>query len=270
MMNPDIRLLALDLDNTLLNSKKIISEENKRMLVQCERAGIHVVTASGRFFHSQIDFTDQLNPEIQNNWHVCNGGAGIYTGHSLLWRENCFAADVFQVLLKQIRRTSLFYFVDTVSMVYYENASTETASRTAKQVLKKPYVQMAAHIENIDHPVRIIFYCRNEEEVTAARLIHTNGAVSYDGGDKIVEIAPKSLNKAQALAKVCAYYDVSFKQVVAIGDDENDLQLLKTAGIGIAMPNSSNVLIKNADIIGPCDCDHDGVAEIIKRYILPR
>ena len=66
MMNPDIRLLALDLDNTLLNSKKIISEENKRMLVQCERAGIHVVTASGRFFHSQIDFTDQLNPEISS------------------------------------------------------------------------------------------------------------------------------------------------------------------------------------------------------------
>lgn len=269
-MKSDIRLLALDLDNTLLNSRKIISEENKRMLMQCEKAGIHVVTASGRFFHSQIDFTDQLNPKIQDNWHVCNGGAGIYTGHSLLWRENCFESGVFQALLKQIRQTSLFYFVDTVSTVYYENASKETASCTAKQILKKPYVQQMAHIEKLDHPVRIIFYCRNEEEVTTAHQIHTSGAVSYDGGDKIVEIAPKSLNKAQALARVCAHYDISTKQAAAIGDDENDLQLIKMAGIGIAMQNSSRVLMENADIIGPCDCDHDGVAEIIKRYILPR
>ena len=189
-MKSDIRLLALDLDNTLLNSEKKISEANQHILKQCEREGIRVVTASGRFFHSQLSFTDQLSTKIQNNWHVCNGGAGIYAGHELIWREHGFKADVFEALLKQIRKTSLFYFVDTVSKVYYDHTLTAMPSQRAQQVMRNPYVYRTTCIDNIKAPVRIIFYCRNEKEVAAAHQIQTKGAVAYDGGDKIVEIAP--------------------------------------------------------------------------------
>lgn len=269
-MKSDIRLLALDLDNTLLNSEKKISEANQHMLEKCEKVGIRVITASGRFFHSQLGFTDQLSTKIRDNWHVCNGGAGIYAGHELIWREHGFEADLFKALLKQIRKTSLFYFVDTVSKVYYDHTLTAMPSQRAQQVMRNPYVYRTTSIDNIKDPVRIIFYCRNEKEVAAAHQIQTKGAVAYDGGDKIVEIAPKSLNKAQALARVCTHYGILPEQVAAIGDDENDLRMIKMAGIGIAMCHSSEGLIKNADVIGSYDCDHDGVAEIIKRYILPK
>ncbi|MCH4072965.1 HAD family hydrolase [Pseudoramibacter sp.] len=263
-----IKLLALDLDNTLLTSKKTISCQSKQALKACEKAGIRVITASGRLYRSQINFTSQLSQHIQNNWHVCNGGGGLYCGQELMWRTKGFAPELFLRIINKIRQTPLFYFVDTVSEVFYEKDLRIQPSQTAEKLLQQTYIRPVNNAEEISHPVRIVFYCRNGWEVSLAHEIQEEGARSYDAGDKVVEIAPKALNKFEALKEVCRHYHIPMDQVTAVGDDENDLEMIQEAGLGIAMQNGTSKIKEAADIVGQYDNDHEGVSNIIKHYIL--
>lgn len=267
-MKRTIKLLALDLDNTLLTSKKMISSQSKYILSLCEQAGIRVVTASGRLFRSQIQFTEQLSQNIRNNWHVCNGGGGIYDGRQLIWREKSFAPELFLELLNKIRRTPLFYFIDTISEVYCERGFRFQPSQTAQKLLEQPYIHSISEVQKIKHPVRIIFYCKDGDEVAMAHQFQMPGAVTYDAGDRVVEITPKSLNKYNALKRICDHYRIDMDQVAAIGDDENDIGMIRKAGLGIAMQNGTSQLKEAADIIGQYDNDHEGVSHIIKQYLL--
>ena len=89
---------------------------------------------------------------------------------------------------------------------------------------------------------------------------------AYPDVDFINVVSPK-VSKGKALEELCAFYRVPLSQVVAIGDGANDLSLLKMAGLAVAMGNSVDELKSIADVITE-DVDHNGVAEIIKRFLV--
>ena len=83
-----------------------------------------------------------------------------------------------------------------------------------------------------------------------------------------VEITAPGVRKDSGIAHLCDELGITMQQVVAVGDGDNDLDMLRSAGLGVAMANATPQALAVADVRTTADCDHDGVAETIERCFL--
>lgn len=94
-----------------------------------------------------------------------------------------------------------------------------------------------------------------------------NMDVSYSS-NRFLEFNRKGVNKGEGLKRLAGMLGVDIKDTIAIGDNFNDLPMIKAAGLGVGVANSTEGIIQDCDVITEADCDHDAVAEVIEKYIL--
>ena len=103
-----------------------------------------------------------------------------------------------------------------------------------------------------------------EEELSD---ITGNMDVSYSS-NRFLEFNRKGVNKGEGLRRLAEMLGVDLKDTIAIGDNYNDLPMIKVAGLGVGVANSTRGILPDCDVITEADCDHDAVAEVIEKYIL--
>ena len=264
-----IHLVAIDLDGTLLNSAKQVSETTARVLrVAQESAGVHVVLATARPPRSVLPIHTQLGlsaPMINYN------GALVYDPLErtvLLHRP--IPADIARAIADLARKVypDVLFSAEVMDHWYTDRLDPTYQTETAK--LYQP--DMVAPIEQwltgeitklllLGPPERLTELQRAIDE----QLPHQVSMVRTEGN--LLQIMHATVSKAHALRVVAAHLAVSREQVLALGDNANDVGMLQWAGVGVAMANAAPEALAVADYITDHH-DADGAAKAITEILL--
>jgi Cof subfamily protein (haloacid dehalogenase superfamily) len=261
---PTIKLVAIDLDGTLLDSNKKVSEQTVRGL-QC-LMGAKVVIASARPPRSVRHIYRQLGLDT---WQINYNGALIWdeVGQQPIFHRPMKASLAHQMV--EVARDmfdEVLIHAEIMDKWYTDRDDTSHTTETGK--LFKPD-SICAIEEFCAHPVTKLMMLGDPPILTRieALLLEEFGEhVSILHTDRdLLQIMDKRVSKAVALQKVATHYGIRAEEVMAVGDAPNDVGMLQYAGVAVAMDNAHDMVKKIADWIAPSIDDH-GVHAALVRY----
>lgn len=263
-------LIALDMDGTLLTSDKTISEKTKNYLRKLDKEGHIVVIASGRPIRAIKSYYDDLN---LHSPVICYNGACLLSPNDPNFKEISFSfpRDVIKSIYNE------------VGPKYIENVMCETNKDIwlikDNQVLADFFWHDGMNIiygdinETLnENPMTMIIKSYSNESddlIKAAVLKHSHLCLRFWNGNFALysEIYYDNVSKAESLKYIAKYYEIPHSNIIAFGDASNDVDMLKMAGIGVAMKNGDDEIKKVANIITDFDNDNDGIVETLKQII---
>ena len=270
-MKQDYRLLVLDLDGTLTNSKKEISPRNLRTLLRLQQSGVRLVLASGRPTYGIVPLAEQLQMKENNGYILSyNGGEIIDWSTGELLYKNLLPDDVLPILYQTAtdnRQTILTYDNECILT---ENPNDPYVQKEA--FLNKMQVRRVENfLQEIPLPLPKCLIVGEPEQLmkTEAELsLRLQRQISvYRSEPYFLELVPLGIDKARSIAVLSEKLGITREEVAAMGDGYNDLSMIKYAGLGIAMNNAQEPVKAAANYIAPSN-DEDGVAIAVERYFL--
>lgn len=277
-MKKKIKLIALDLDGTLLTSEKRVSGRTLEVLKECERRGIEIVPTTGRAKQAAPDFVLEL-PGV--HYGIFVNGASIW---DLKKQEELFAGCIdwktAQETARMLRRYPILFdlyldgkgvcersFLDRLEAFGVPEVYCRLIreSRIAVDDLSRYLEQTKAQVQKMN----LIFPEGNLQvrHLVRAELEKQSGLLVTSSLPWNLELNAAGVTKGSAVLRLAGHLKLPIGETMACGDGENDLSMLQTAGFGVAMENGASFLKEHADWITLSN-DCDGVAEAIKRWVL--
>lgn len=241
------RLIALDLDDTLLNKNKQVTEESKRWISKAVETGIEVVFATGRGMERVEDIRQTLN--LSTSMVLLNG-ADVWAAPGKPLERHYIGKENIEKL----------YAMATELGVKFWGYSGEAITRGrdwTDEMLKRDWLKFGMR-----HPDDAVMNTVREKLELNPTLEVTRSARTN------IEISKKGISKETGIRKICEMKDIPMDQVMAIGDNLNDLRLIQAAGLGVAMGNADARLKNVADDVTDTN-ERDGVAKAIQKHIFP-
>jgi Cof subfamily protein (haloacid dehalogenase superfamily) len=264
------KLLVLDLDGTLTNNKKEITEHTLRTLIDAQERGVKIVLASGRPTYGIAPIAEKLELKKYGGYILSYNGGEItnwQTGESMY--ENVLDADVLPYLYQCAKENNF-------AIVTYKDKYVLTEHPDDEYVLKEAILNVMEtqkvenFLEAIDFPVakclivgeatRLAVLEKEMYEVLKDRM----GV--YRSEPYFLELVPKGIDKAQSLAVLLEKIGATKEEMIAVGDGFNDLSMIKFAGLGVAMANAQEVVRQSADYITLSN-EEDGVAAVVEKFM---
>lgn len=248
-MPTDIKLIALDMDGTLVNDEGMVSPENEKAIDLAKEKGIHVVLSTGRSLRTCRDISDQLG---RSSYLVTVNGGDIYDKEYNLVHGTPLDTELVKELWK-LKETH-----DKDSVYFWSSTS---------QGLFNSHNPFDGKIEDYNW-LKFGFDIKDDEvrKVVLDELMNNEALEVSNSSPTNIEINPAGVNKAAALVKVCEWLGLSMDQVMACGDSLNDIAMIREAGIGVAMGNAQEVVKEAADWVTGRNTDH-GVAQAIHKLL---
>lgn len=269
-----MKLIALDLDGTLLTTEKELTAENEAALRRAAEAGIEIVPATGRFYGAIPEAVRAL-PYV--HYAITINGAqvrDVRAGRSLLRAEiPCRLAIEVMTFLDRLPVIYDCYMDDWGWMTrsHYDRAADFAPHRHSLDMLRNfrtPVPELKAHLAELGHDVQKIqtFFLDMELRArTMEELAARFPALAVTSSlPRNVELNSAKAQKGIALQGLAARLGIPMAETVAFGDDLNDVSMLRAAGIGIAMANAGPEALAAADM-RTASCDENGVALALKR-----
>ncbi len=289
------KLVAIDIDGTLLNSQGELTDRTAEVIRKVTNKNINVVLTSGRVSNSVKNIANLLNT---SDYLICDNGASIYSlssGQTIWSREidketvlsivdTCIQNNIYymvftdtEIIVKDLRHMALAFYKQRHHL--YVEYSGVTEFRYAG----------LDYIAKLDKPIRRIVVC-DEDRVIYESIVNRlksfpnvslmsspfiSNKILQEGDKKIVlsysyaELLPMETNKWVALEELLHRLQIKPNEVMAIGDNFNDIQMIQNAGLGVAMNNGATVAKEVARVVAPSN-NEDGVAIILERYILSK
>ena len=272
------KLICMDMDGTLLNDKKQVSERAIRAINKAHNLGVKVVIATGRIFVSAGFYGDIIGvkaPIIASNGaYIREKDCDRAIYEEGLGRENY---PMIVELLKKYHIVPHFYTEDTIyteeiihSSLTYQNANkTLPLNRQVKIVVVDDWNKLFEG-EN-PRIIKAMAVGTNEDKIKAAKaeFIKLNKFQVVSSYRNCFEVMAKTTSKGNALKKICDYYGIHRNEIIAIGDNENDISMIEFAGLGVAMGNAEEEVKEIADYITATN-EEDGVAKVIEKFIIEK
>ncbi|MEX2415351.1 MAG: Cof-type HAD-IIB family hydrolase [Paenibacillaceae bacterium] len=240
------RLIALDMDGTLLRESNTISPENQYWIKRAGEAGVAVCMATGRGRESIIPFVEQLD---LNTPFAAVNGSEVWKNREQLYHRVILDIDLVKEMFKLAETHDVWFWAYGLNRVH--NRDNWKGFPEDEQWLKFGY-----YTENAQIRLSI-----TKEISSWGRLEITNSNPNN------MEINPLGINKSYGIKQLCEIIGCGMNEVVAMGDSMNDMAMIVDAGLGVAMGNAQNVVKQAADVIAPTN-EEDGVGFIIRKYIL--
>lgn len=264
-----IRLLAIDLDGTILSDGIRISPRVRGALRKALHAGVHVTLASGRPFHHMRLFADDLG--IREPL-ICSQGAVVQDPVSDRVYFRCgvplrLVQEVVDVTREHDWDLCLF-----VSDRLYVESDTQLVRFYAEYGAIKEEVNLVGDLKAFvsREPIKLIVVTEEEQAAMVNDLLQERFAGRLRIARSFtcfVEVTHLAASKGQALAFLAQKLGVLQAETMAIGDNDNDEDMVAWAGLGVAMGNASAVVKAAADYVAP-PIEEDGAAEAIERFVL--
>lgn len=265
-----IKLLALDLDDTLLNHDHIITDENRRALMAAEERGVHVVLASGRTPKAMIPYARELGMDRREGLLIAYNGASIRDCASLreewgirLDRQVC--AELYAWCASE--GIALQTYVDDAILVNVNNEY----SRLDSELTGMPNIL----VDQVGFAAQERVKCLIPGDPAIIQTIlpriseaFKGRAVFFTSKPYFLEVMPPGADKGIALARLADIHGYRREEVMAMGDAMNDFGMVKWAGAGIAMANGRDELKAVAAWVTTRNNHESGVAEAVERFIL--
>jgi Cof subfamily protein (haloacid dehalogenase superfamily) len=259
-----VRLVATDLDGTLLRSDGLCSARTRAVLAAVERAGIQVVLVTARPPRWLHDLADVVGA---HGLALCGNGAFVYDVRSRqVLEEHCLTAtDVVKIAI-DLR--------DAVPGIVFAVESSEGMRR--ERAFLDEYTtgqdDMAATLEELLDPLpgKLLARCvgvpTEQFHRAVDEVVGDRGVVSYSGAAGLAEISAVGVTKAAALGEWCAEQGIDSADVYAFGDMPNDLPMLRWAGRSFGVANAHEDVLAMVDEVCASN-DDDGVAQVLEALL---
>lgn len=261
------KLLVLDLDGTLTNSKKEITPFTKEVLINAQQQGLHLVLASGRPTYGIVPLAEQLEMGQYGGFILSfNGGKVIEVKTGKIFYEQALPPDVMPLIYKRSYEAGLTILSYNGKYILTENAEdkyVEYESFLTKMKIK----ETDDFLRDLHMPADKCLIVGEPED-----LVPLEEQFRQELGQRInvyrsepfyLEVVPKGIDKAASLERLLQRIQIKREEVIAIGDGFNDLSMIKYAGLGVAMANAQPPVKSNADKITDYTNNEDGVAHFI-------
>jgi len=264
------KLLVLDLDGTLTNSKKEISERTKATLLKVQQKGVKIVLASGRPTYGIVPLADELELAKYGGYILSfNGGTIINWQTKEVIHQSALNTENLPVLHEIARQNS-------VDIISYENESiisenTENEYIQYEAFLNKmPIKKVDSFTEALKLPVpkclmvghpEILIKLEQEMKAQFNREMNI-----YRSEPFFLELNPLNIDKAQSLQILLDHTGHTREEMLACGDGFNDLTMIEFAGFGVAMANAQEQVKQVSDFVTLSN-DEDGVAHVVELFM---
>ena len=268
-----IKLIASDLDDTLLDRNANISLENKEAIQRAIKRGLIFTIATGRMFQATLPYAMELNLSSEQPL-ICYNGALIkrVSGEVLYERplEPQLATAIINYGQERDWTINVYYddrlFVSEINDKVNEYASYVGVDIEAVGDLAKFILEGNKGLHKI--------LVNNEAEQTKLRIeelreLFGSQAQITNSRAKFIEITSLDAHKGQALHWLADFMGLNIKEVLAVGDSNNDLTMLQMAGVGVAVANASDYVKGQVDFITSCNHEH-AIAKIFEDYVLKK
>lgn len=264
-----VNLVALDLDDTLLDSGLRISPRCIQTIRAVKQKGVIVTIATGRMFKSALPYASQLGIDVplityQGAW-IKNSGSGEVLYYCPVDRSYA------QLIFDFFERCGVHYhsyFDDTLCM---ERVGEEGQYYAQIAGVQPVIVESLKSELETREPMKIMGITFNEKMLLDMELCLKNrfGRELYITRSKpdFLEVMNRQATKSNALQVIARHYGIDRTNVMAIGDSYNDVDMLEWAGLGVAMGNSHRDVKEAADFVTTSN-EEEGVAEALTRFVL--
>ncbi|AKA69501.1 Cof-type HAD-IIB family hydrolase [Clostridium scatologenes] len=265
------KLLAVDMDGTLLNNNRIISKENKEAIKKAVKKGVNVVITSGRGLKGLDNFLDEVNLRGENRYLIANNGGTIY-------RTSNFECIAYKGLRgKDLIKAHTLSNKVGLNMIAYTHEGPIAAEKSEFTKFEAEYVGTPVKIVNFDldiednDEITKILFSQTEELLDKKMLeLPKEFYTEYNVVKTmpiVLEVMNKNCNKGYGVKVLADKLGIKKEEIMCIGDQANDVEMLTYAGLGVAMGNAIEEIKSIAQYV-TSDNDDDGVAKAIKKFIL--
>jgi len=276
---PRYRLLAIDVDGTLVNSQNELTDATREAILQARRAGIEIVLATGRRYSRALPLVEPLELNVPL---ITASGALVKRAadHRTLYRAE-FLPGALETCLDvvAVARHEAVLYADTFDEGFdYFCCSQETESselsefyernvgcgRTVENLMRKPPAGIFAGFAMGSYQQMIQLERELTNRLPEQLYVHVLRSPRYTG--YMCEIAPHGVSKWTGVMRLAADWKIGPEEICAVGDDVNDIPMIAAAGLGVAMDNALDAVKAAADRIAPSH-DDDGLVQVV-RWIL--
>lgn len=278
-MNQNIQLIALDLDGTLFNSQSRISEKNQTAIRRAVDQGVTVIISTGRPY---IGLPVAAMEELGIRYAITANGAAIYrVPEKELLYEDALSCQESVALLQELYQVELHIDAFIHGMGYTQASTTALTEKLDMPESLKNYIRTSRTVvPDLAEYVRsnalsvtklTMNFAPDEqglypERDRAEAILKAHPEITYvSGGFHNLELTKKGISKSKGLAFLCDMLHIPMEATLACGDSENDLDIVKAAGLGVAMGNAQSLLKNAADFITLSN-EEDGVAYAIEKF----
>ncbi|MGG0541944.1 Cof-type HAD-IIB family hydrolase [Priestia aryabhattai] len=241
----EFKLIALDMDGTLLNNQQEISEENRAAIAKAQEQGVHVVLSTGRSLLTCREYAQSLQ---LSSYLITVNGSEIWDESGQLVERKLIDASHIEKMWNLTKEHKLNFWAVTTDKVWRDEFPEDIASQ---EWLKFGYdIPDDALREEVLKQIAGI----SDFEISNSSL--TN-----------LEINALGINKAKGIMTVCERLGISMDEVIAMGDSLNDMAMIEAAGCGIAMGNAQEAVKEAADWVTDTNVNN-GVAKAISHWVL--
>ena len=286
------KLVAIDLDGTMLNSYGMVTEKTKQVIKNTIDKGTEVIIASGR----PIDSIKTIAKEIgSENYFIAGNGALIYDIKKdeityekfmnkqkvleiiKICEENSIAYNIYTektIIAKGLKYNVLYYYKENLKKE--ENKKTnitivEDVYEYIKNLENEKFLKITVCDETKSVFNSIIRKLRTVEDIEVLDVLHMSRKMIKQGTEDVpieyyyTEISLKDVDKWSAIEYLTSKINISKDEIIAIGDNINDKQMIENAGVGIAMGQSTPVITEIADFV-TSNNNEEGVAKALEKY----
>lgn len=263
------KMIILDLDDTLLLDNGKISDENKKVLKMAQEKGVKVVLASGRPTFAIKHIADELELNKYGGYILSYNGSRIidYKTNEVLYEIDLTknqVEELYNLALKY--ETFIHTYVGDEILTCHDNPYTYIESEITgmklnmcddfvkslpEKCVKVIMLQAPNHLKEVETMLKPIINDKMTMTITKPFFL---------------EFMNREVDKSKSILRLCDILNIDIKEVIAIGDSYNDLSMIETAGVGIAMGNAVEEVKNVADYITDTN-ENDGVAKAIYKYI---
>lgn len=261
------KLIALDLDGTLTNSKKEITPRTFDALMLAQRQGMKIILASGRPVYGISHLAEQLHLEEYGGYVLAFNG-----GKLIDWRtkEVIMEQKLPDELVPRIYNSAV---EADLAVLTYRGKTIVTNKSFDRHVMhnayinRLPLVELHDFLNEIEYPVNkclIVGEPERLENLEKKMLAEYGDAMGiFRSQPFFLECVPPGIDKAHALSVLCLHTGIKKEEIIACGDSWNDLSMIEFAGLGVAMGNAVDDLKSKADYVTSSN-EEDGIAEVLE------
>lgn len=286
------RLVAIDLDGTMLNSYGMVTENTKKAIIEAQQKNVEIIIASGR----PIDSIKTIAKEIKSEkYFIAGNGAILYDikNDEILY-ENTLNKNKTLEIIKICEENSIYYNIYTekeiiakslnYNVLYYykENLNKDEESKTHINIISDIYEYISKH----DNKIIKITICDNNQaifnsilkkikninDIEVLEVSHMSRKMIRQGTEEVpieyyyTEISAKDVDKWNAIKFLTEKLQIKDEEIIAIGDNINDKKMIENAGLGIVMKGSTPQITSIANYITDTN-DNEGVKKAIEQFL---
>lgn len=277
-MNNDYQVIAFDMDGTLLTTDKKISADTMRAMQEAVEAGKQIILSTGRTDAELAAYREALTDV---RYGILESGGLLYDFHekktldnSPISPENVLKvlelSEQEDVLVQVMSGGKVFiqkddlYRMDHYQLGYFFPlfSTTATLKDDIRAWLREGTLDGTLQVEKIN-----LYHTDTDARLRTIERAKDVPLEQVFSEITSIEFTPVGISKGTALVKLADILGIPVEQTIAVGDADNDLAMLQSCGLAIAMGNANENVKRTADVV-VADNDHDGCAEAIRRYLL--